>query len=41
MSWLDLIIELIPLVFCVAVIMPLLIWSSVNAGMIVEWLVSL
>lgn len=41
MSWLDIIIELIPLIFCVAVIAPLLIWSYINADMIVEWMVSL
>lgn len=37
----ELIIELIPLIFCVAVIMPLLIWGYVNADIIVEWMVNL
>ena len=41
MSWLDLLIELIPPVFCLAVVLPLLIWSYINADMIVEWMVSL
>lgn len=41
MSWLDLLIELIPPVFCLVVVLPLLIWSYINADMIVEWMVSL
>jgi hypothetical protein len=41
MSWLDLLIELIPPVFCLVVVLPLLIWSYINADMIVEWMVNL
>ena len=41
MNRLDIIIELIPLIFCIAVIMPLFAWAYVNANVIVEWMVSL